>query len=139
MVPDVPIAEGEAAEAPVQEETSNEAELKVFRTSNDPAKVILVTNPQYEKLKQSLETKKALLNAKGMFSSEANLEDQLVQNGLLEGSVEDKQAQIQQLIAEAQELYKEGKNEEAQEKMNLVSQLNEQIKGETPQENVMAA
>ena len=139
VVPDVPIAEGEAAEAPVQEETSNEAELKVFRTSNDPAKVILVTNPQYEKLKQSLETKKALLNAKGMFSSEANLEDQLVQNGLLEGSVEDKQAQIQQLIAEAQELYKEGKNEEAQEKMNLVSQLNEQIKGETPQENVMAA
>ena len=74
-----------------------------------------------------------------MFTDDENLEQQLVQNGLLEGTVEDKQQQIQQLIAEAQELYKEGKNDEAQEKMNLVSQLNEQIKGESQQENVMAA
>lgn len=152
-VPEAPVAEGETtavvqeepsvsipavAEIPAQEEPTN-TELKLFRTTNDPAKVILVTNPQYDKLKQSLETNKALLNAKGMFANDGNLEEQLVQNGLLEGSVEDKQQQIQQLIAEAQELYKEGKNEEAQQKMNLVSQLNEQIKSATPQENVMAA
>lgn len=152
-VPEAPVAEGEitavvqedasvsiptVAETPTQEEPTN-TELKVFRTTNDPAKVILVTNPQYDKLKQSLETNKALLNAKGMFANDGNLEEQLVQNGLLEGSVEDKQQQIQQLIAEAQELYKEGKNEEAQQKMNLVSQLNEQIKNAAPQENVMAA
>ena len=152
-VPEAPVAEGETtavvqedasvsiptvAETPAQEEPTN-TELKVFRTTNDPAKVILVTNPQYDKLKQSLETNKALLNAKGMFASDGNLEEQLVQNGLLEGSVEDKQQQIQQLIAEAQELYKEGKNEEAQQKMNLVSQLNEQIKSAAPQESVMAA
>ena len=99
----------------------------------------MVTNPQNDKLKQSLPTQQALLSAKGMFKKDDNLEEQLVQSGLLEGTVEDKQQQIQQLIAEAQELYKEGKNDEAQEKMNQVSQLNEQIKGETQQENVMAA
>ena len=134
-------------DAPVNEESSTvEAVdntgsdlLTITKTSEDAPRVILVTAPQYDKLKQSLDTKKALLNAKGLFTDDENLEQQLVQNGLLEGTVEDKQQQIQQLIAEAQELYKEGKNEEAQEKMNLVSQLNEQIKGESKQENVMAA
>ena len=121
------------------ENTEEDSQLKLFKTSNDQAKVILVTNPQNDKLKQSLPTQQALLSAKGMFKKDDNLEEQLVQSGLLEGTVEDKQQQIQQLIAEAQELYKEGKNEEAQEKMNQVSQLNEQIKGETQQENVMAA
>ena len=135
---DAPVNEESAPVESVENNTESDL-LTITRTSSDAPRVILVTTPQFDKLKQSLETKKALLNAKGMFTDDENLEQQLVQNGLLEGTVEDKQQQIQQLIAEAQELYKEGKNEEAQEKMNLVSQLNEQIKGESQQENVMAA
>ena len=135
---DAPVNEESAPIESVENNTESDL-LTITRTSSDAPRVILVTTPQFDKLKQSLETKKALLNAKGIFTDDENLEQQLVQNGLLEGTVEDKQQQIQQLIAEAQELYKEGKNEEAQEKMNLVSQLNEQIKGESQQENVMAA
>ena len=100
----------------------------MYKTSNDPSKVILVTSVQYEKLKLSLDSKKALLHAKGIIDDGTGFEDQLVENGLLEGSVEDKQQQVQQLIAEAQELYKEGKSAEAQEKMNQVTALNEEIK-----------
>ncbi len=122
-----PVEETATPDAPVVENTVDDPNaLKLYKTSNDQAKVILVTNVQYDKLKQSLDSKKSLLNAKGMFGGE--LEEQLVQNGLLEGSVEDKQQQVQQLIAEAQELYKEGKSEEAQEKMNQVAALNEEIK-----------
>ena len=137
---EAPVEASEEVPAEAVEANADDGKLKLYKTSNEPAKVILVTNPQNDKLKQSLATQQALLNAKGLFMSDNNLEEQLVQNGLLEGTIEEKQQQIQQLITEAQELYKEGKNEEAQEKMNLVSQLNEQIKGETQQqENVMAA
>ena len=49
------------------------------------------------------------------------------------------QKQIQQLITEAQELYKEGKSEEAQTKMNLVAELNEKIKNSSQQSVTMTA
>ena len=58
---------------------------------------------------------------------------------ILEGSVEDMQKQIQELITEAQELYKEGKSEEAQTKMNLVAELNEKIKNSSQQGITMTA
>ena len=122
-------------ETPVEEnsEVEDVNAIKMYKASSDQSKVILVTNRQFDKLKQSLETKKALLNAKGFFSSDENLEDQLVNNGLLEGFVEDKQKQVQQLLAEAQELYKAGNAVEAQEKMNQVALLNEEIKNSTQQ------
>ena len=117
----------------------NDGILRLTRISNETPRVILVTKSQFDKLRQSLSSKKALLSAKGLFLNDENLEDQLVQSGLLEGSVEDMQQQIQQLITEAQELYKEGKSEEAQTKMSLVAELNEKIKNSSQQVTTMTA
>ena len=138
-IPTVAEPQAETTEQSVEQAETNENNelVKYYRTSDENPRVILVTNPQNDKLKQSLDAKKALLNAKGFFISDANLEEQLVQNGMLEGSVEDKQKQVQQLMEEAKALYPTDPNA-AQEKMNQVAVLNEEIKNSTPQQQLVA-
>ena len=54
------------------------------------------------------------------------MEQKLVDNGLLPG---DGQAQIEQMMNQANELYAAGKVEEAQAMYDKISELNKQIQG----------
>lgn len=121
----------EASEEDVKDSVDS---TKIYKTSNDSTRVILTTNTQYNNLEASKETNKALLSAKGMFGSkdkvinDDNIEEEAMKNGLVEESAESLQKQVEELIAQAQSLYKEGKAQEAQELMNQVAVLNEKIK-----------
>ena len=116
-------------EAPEADDKNNSTEkLKIYKTSSDSAKVILTTDAQYQKLSASKDTKKALLSAKGMFLNDDNVEEEAIKNGLVEDTPENMQKQVEELIAQAQSLYKDGKAQEAQEIMNQVAVLNEKIK-----------
>ena len=121
----------EASEEDVKDSVDS---TKIYKTSNDSTRVILTTSVQYSNLEASKETNKALLSAKGMFGSKEkvinddNIEEEAMKNGLVEESAESLQKQVEELIAQAQSLYKEGKAQEAQELMNQVAVLNEKIK-----------
>ena len=101
----------------------------------DPPKVIMISGKQAANLKKSLPTQEALLSAKGFFKGDApaegNLEQQLINNGLLEPDTAAKQAQIEQMMAQANELYAAGKVEEAQTMYNQISELNKELQGES--------
>ena len=124
------------ADAPVVSEGSSSTEDKLVFKKRSPAesKVIMISGKQAAKLKQSLPTQEALLSAKGFFKpsvTDANLEQQLVSNGLLEAAPVDKQAQIEQMMNQANELYAQGKVEEAQTMYNQISELNKELQGES--------
>lgn len=95
------------------------------------ARAILTSSKQITKLRSSLSTQEALLSSRGFFENigsvnDANLEQKLVDNGLLPG---DSQAQIEQMMSQANELYAAGKVEEAQAMYDKISELNKQIQG----------
>ncbi|MBR3211123.1 MAG: hypothetical protein IKF71_04230 [Bacilli bacterium] len=112
--------------------TSPVSEPLVFnKRTADPPKVIMISGKQAAKLRQSLPTQEALLSAKGFFKNESGLEQQLVDNGLLEPDVASKQAQIEQMMNQANELYAAGKVEEAQNMYNQISELNQALQLES--------
>ena len=106
------------------------------KRSNDEAKVIMISGKQAGKLRASLPTQEALLSAKGFFKApegvtDANLEQQLVSNGLLAPDANSKQAQIEQMMNKANELYAAGQVEEAQNMYNEISTLNKELQEES--------
>lgn len=116
------------------EDNNNIDSTKIYKTTNDSTRVILTTNVQYDNLVASKETNKALVSAKGILGdkeetiNDDNVEEEAMKNGLVEESAESMQKQVEEFIAQAQSLYKEGKAQEAQELMNQVAVLNEKIK-----------
>ena len=111
-------------------------EMLVFKKRTaEPPKVIMISGKQATKLRQSLPTQEALLSAKGYFKSgatgDASLEQQLVSNGLLAPDVATKQAQIEQMMNQANELYAAGRVEEAQNMYNQISELNKELQLES--------
>lgn len=98
------------------------------KKNNDAAKVIITSATQTSKLRSSLSAQEQALNGLGFFMSDANLESQLVQNGLLPG---DKQAQLEQMMNTANSLYAEGKVEEAQKMYDDISALNKETQAES--------
>ena len=69
-----------------------------------------------------------MFGSKDKVINDDNIEEEAMKNGLVEESAESLQKQVEELIAQAQSLYKEGKAQEAQELMNQVAVLNEKIK-----------
>lgn len=116
---------------PVTASSSDMETMIVFKKrNNDPPKVIMVSKEQAAKLNQSLSTQEALISAKGYFgstTSNQSLEQQLMDSGLLTPDVTTKQAQIEQMMTQANELYAAGKVEEAQSMYNKISALNKEL------------
>lgn len=124
---------------PFLTETEKIEEIQRFkRITNGVIKAILVTKKQYEKLAASRDSQKALLQAKesigdnpiavntipaidASIQNEQNQEQSFIDNGLL---VSDKQKELENLMEQANILYKEGKAEEAQAIYDKVSEMN---------------
>ena len=140
------------------EKTSGEAVNDIFiRVNNDPVRAIIVNKKQKTKLQESREKQYALFSSMSNsftplipevvespsveITTEENTpvtEDSLIQNGLLEPTVQDKQNQIVTLTNEAQNLYKEGKVEEAQAMLEKVSVLNKELQEANKQMSLVA-
>lgn len=126
--------------------------IKFVKSDSLEAKVIVVTEAQVTNLRQSRDTQDALLTAKGFYkmpSESKSLEDngdtveenapskevddvseqQLIDNGLLP---QDLSTRIQTLTDEANQLYADGKLEEAQARLDEISELSKQLKEEQP-------
>ena len=133
----VPNAEVQSSDVltPVAASTAENDMLVFKKRTADPPKVIMISGRQAGNLRKSLPTQEALLSAKGYFKSETpaegNLEQQLVNNGLLEPDTAAKQAQIEQMMNQANALYAAGKIEEAQAMYNQISELNQALQGES--------
>lgn len=129
VLPDIVPGTPNANEAAGQD-ASLDGLLVFKKRTNDPPKVIMISKAQATKLNQSLSTQEALISAKGYFgttASDQNLEQQLMNSGLLATDVSTKQAQIEQMMNQANELYAAGKVEEAQEMYNQISVLNKEL------------
>ena len=115
---------------------SSQSTMTHFKKDNtDETKAILTSAKQIESLRQSLQTQEPLMgsflnnntaNAMATVSNE-QLENQLVQNGLLPADNANIQAQIEQKMAEANKLYTEGKTEEAQALYSEISALSKNL------------
>lgn len=116
-----------------QEDTVSQTFIKA--NPLDVARAILTTKNQSTRLKQSLLTQEALLNARGSYASrsltalsDGNItEQQLIQSGLLEPTIEDKKRKLEELVEEGNKLYREGKANEAAAIFDQVSILNKEI------------
>ena len=128
VVPTIPdpmgLSSDETKEEATEEITSNDSsdKLTFTKVNNDPTKAILTSKSQITKLRASGSTQEALLNGKGFF--EKDFEQQLVDNGLLEPSEENIEAELERMLEQANQLYKDGKPEEAQAMYNKISEIN---------------
>ena len=103
--------------------------VKLIFTKNDNlnARALLTSTKQIGNLRRSLSTQEALYETRVSGKSEANLESQLVANGLLPADVNTMKKQVEQLMEQANVLYKDGKTAEAQAMYDKISELNKQI------------
>ena len=118
--------------------------IKFIKSSSEVSRAILTTKKQITKLRESKETQKALLSIRNMISNnpiaeqtvavvDSSLDDekvteqQLIASGLLEASFADKQKQIETMLEQANNLYKEGKAAEAQVMYDQISALNKEL------------
>ena len=93
------------------------------KRSTDAPKVIMISGKQAVNLKRSLPTQEALLSAKGFFGDR----DTATTDTQPDVISEDKQAQIEQMMQQANQLYSAGKVEEAQNVFNQISEINKQL------------
>ena len=132
-------------ETPVATETAGNGEvLKVFKSDANMPKAILVTIGQFNKLTGSRETQKALMSVKGTFGVETTItpiattgvvNEQVVNAcGDLVPSTDTTKKEMEEIIAQANALYKEGKTTEAQVLYDQVSAMNKTLQA-TPAES----
>ena len=91
------------------------------------AKALLTTIKQISNLRKSLSTQEALYGSRTSNSGNVSLEQQLVDNGLLPADIDTMKKQVEQLMEQANALYKEGKTTEAQAMYDKISEMNKQI------------
>lgn len=118
--------------------------LKFMKVNANVTRAILTAKKQITNLRKSKETMKALCNARRKISDisiaegtvkkideaiEENkvIEQQLIDNGLLEPTIVDRQKQIEEMLEKANVLYKEGKVAEAKVMYDQISALNKEI------------
>lgn len=128
VIPDVnsdPMIDALLASDDIKEEKQDEAKIVFKKRGNDLARAILTNAKQTAHLRKSLSTQEALLSSRGFFENinSANLEQKLVDNGLLPASDD---AQMETMLNQANALYAEGKLEEAQAIFDKISELNKQ-------------
>ena len=102
---------------------------KLTFTKNDNlnARALLTSTKQIGNLRKSLPTQETLYETRISGKSDTTLESQLIANGLLPADVNSMKKQVEQLMEQANVLYKEGKTTEAQAMYDKISELNKQI------------
>ena len=129
-------------EVPVEKQEEVKAPEKEVFTKNDAnkARALLTSANQIGKLRKSLSTQEALLGARLQLgtpsatfntNTQGTLENQLVQNGLLPEDSEAKKKQMEDMMNQANALYKEGKTTEAQALYDQISSMNKSIQDES--------
>lgn len=114
---------------------------RFFRSTGNLIRAILLTKRQQAKSLKSRETQESLLKVKGVLENNLaavntmntvnnELEKDLTNNGLLPSSVEDKQQAIEDMLEQANSLYKAGKADEAQEMYAKISAMNKELQKE---------
>ena len=129
----------EVVEEAANEEKAVEEKPKFIKEDKNNPKALLTSAKQIGNLRKSYETQEALLGARqqlGVSNETFNtagdtLETQLVQTGLLPADVETMKKQVEQMMEQANTLYKDGKTDEAQAMYTKISELNKQIQEKT--------
>lgn len=93
----------------VVETSSNVNKKIIMKQSDDKTKAILVNSSQFEKLSNSKQAQEALLDFGNLTENKQSLE-----------------AKIEEMMARASSLYKEGKKDEAQDIYNQISLMNKE-------------
>lgn len=109
-----------------QPDDKNVGFIHFKKRSTDTPKAIMISAKQALNLRSSCETKEALLSAKGLFGSK-----ELSASDLVDDVLSAKQAQIEQMMQQANQLYAEGKVEAAQRMYNQISILNKELQKES--------
>lgn len=125
---DNPVETQEEEKAEVVEDTAPKKEIFTKNDTNSP-KALLTSAKQIGNLRKSLSTQDALLGARlnNGTNKENALENQLVESGLLPADTETMKKQIEQMMEQANALYKDGKTQEAQDLYDKISAMNKQI------------
>ncbi len=108
-------------------------EMFIKADKNNP-RALLTSAKQITNLRKSLATQDALLGARlqlgtpdSTFNTSASFETQLVETGLLPADVDTMKKQVEQMMEQANALYKDNKVEEAQALYTKISEMNKQI------------
>ena len=110
----------------VQESTVALPVVTFTRVGNIADRAILVTNKQGTNLRNSRDMQKQIVQ----ISNSGVTESQLVNNGLLEPSADDKKKKIEEMLENANSLYKQGNVQEAEVLYDEISKLNKELQGE---------
>ena len=129
----------EVVEEAANEEKAVDEKPKFIKEDKNNPKALLTSAKQIGNLRKSYATQEALLSARqqlGVSNETFNtagdtLETQLVQTGLLPADVETMKKQVEQMMEQANTLYKDGKTDEAQAMYTKISELNKQIQEKT--------
>ena len=106
-------------------DSSNKAEILEFhKKSGDSTKAIITSARQILKLRKSLKTQQALLNARGFFN--LNAKEQDVGDSNIDFNNDDIKSILETMLEKANKLYKEGKVDEAQKMYEKISEMNKQ-------------
>ena len=106
-------------------DSSNKAEILEFhKKSGDSTKAIITSARQILKLRKSLKTQQALLNARGFFN--LNAKEQDVGDSNIDFNNDDIKSMLETMLEKANKLYKEGKVDEAQKMYEKISEMNKQ-------------
>ena len=106
-------------------DSSNKAEILEFHKKNgDSTKAIITSARQILKLRKSLKTQQALLNARGFFN--LNAKEQDVGDSNIDFNNDDIKSILETMLEKANKLYKEGKVDEAQKMYEKISEMNRQ-------------
>ena len=106
-------------------DSSNKAEILEFHKKNgDSTKAIITSARQILKLRKSLKTQQALLNARGFFN--LNAKEQDVGDSNIDFNNDDIKSILETMLEKANKLYKEGKVDEAQKMYEKISEMNKQ-------------
>ena len=106
-------------------DSSNKAEILEFhKKSGDSTKAIITSDRQISKLRKSLKTQQALLNARGFFN--LNAKEQDIDDSIIDFNSGDIKSILETMLEKANKLYKDGKVDEAQKMYEKISEMNRQ-------------
>lgn len=127
---EVTVAEGVAVNSELTPEVKESILNRYIRMTTDSVKAILVTSAQYQKLSASRGAQKQLSESA---TSEVSTEVQPVvsDNADTVSAPTDKRKELQEMLEQANNLYKEGRIQESQELYAKVGAINKELQAQT--------
>ncbi|MBQ6324066.1 MAG: hypothetical protein IJI22_04440 [Bacilli bacterium] len=121
----LPVIEADSVQV---EEASNPAAITFVRQGSNADRAILVTQKQSTNLRNSKDSQQVFVSRT---TTDTNMQPQEVDNSVVEPVVDDKKKQIEEMLEQANALYKEGKTQDAQSLYDEISALNKELQAET--------